>query len=101
MAVTSANANAPGPASPMGCPYRWAAMPIPTTTTTIMTMPTGTTTPLARGMSITTPLTPTPTTRLVPAPCASRVELPACLVAAQVLWDLEVLAVLMDRGFPH
>ena len=99
MAVTSANANAPGPASPMGCPYRWAAMPIPTTT--VMSMPTGTTTPLAQGMSITTPLTPTPTTRSVPAPCASRAELPACLVAAQVLWDLEVLAVLMDRDFPH
>ena len=69
MAVTSANANAPGPASPMGCPYRWAAIPIPMTTITITTIPT--TTPLARGMSITIPPTPTPTTRSGPAPCAS------------------------------
>ena len=69
MAVTSANANAPGPASPMGCPYRWEAMPIPTTTTTVMSMPTGTTTPLARGTSITIPPTPTPTTPWVREPC--------------------------------
>ena len=82
-------------------------MPIPMTIPTITTIltttiiPTGTTTPLARGMTITIPPTPTPTIHLVPAPCASRVELPACLVAAQVLWDLEVLAALMNRGFPH
>ena len=54
-------------------------MAIPTTTLTITTIPT--TTPLARGTSITIPPTPTPTTRSGRAPCASRIELPASLVA--------------------
>ena len=88
MAVTSANGNARGPASPMGCPYRWVAMPIP------MITPTITITPLARGTTITMLLTPTPTTRSGRAPCASRFELvgprryggrTTCLVAGQVL----------------